>query len=108
MTVEQTSPAVIITTDGKANVVYNHPTNLKVLQNVVDGYIELVRISPMVLQWLKQTYQVVLPDDSVMFCNEYGRAMNMPHNKLATGIFGMQLLGNVIVIGNLTPEEIDE
>ena len=53
--------------------------NLKELQEFVGGFIELV------------------PGTTTAYCNEEGRLKGLPFNSQASDLFGMVLVGNVVV-----------
>ena len=55
--------------------------NLEELQEVVDGYIELIP----------------LPNDEVMVVNEDGQRLGLPQNHEASRLYRSQILGDVLV-----------
>ena len=56
------------------------PNTLKALQELVGGYIEVVRVF----------------DDAVVICNEEGRIMGLPHN---CEICGYGFVGTIVIAG---------
>ena len=54
------------------------------LQEMVGGYIQLVPTS----------------DGRLMYINEDGLRLGLPHNERATGMAGVPIVGNVVVIPN--------
>ena len=56
--------------------------SLDELQKMVGGYIEIVPMS----------------DGRLMYVNEEGRRLGLPHNEQASKMLGIPILGNVVVV----------
>lgn len=69
--------------DKEDAIVLDKRPSFKEAQNIVGGYIQAIPVK-----------------GGVIYCNEEGKLMGMPVNKLATARFGSQIYGGILV-GNL-------
>ena len=83
--------AIQITTDGQIIPMLDRPT-LEELHEAVGGYIEYVPIT---------AEAKVLTGHTHMYCNDEGKLMQLPFNKIATSMMlnkGDYIVGNVVLM----------
>lgn len=84
--------ARILRTDGTTELTSD--LSLENLQKIVGGYIE-------------EIIPIDLPD-SIMIVNEDGIAKNLPHNKAASAIADLVIVGDVVLCDRKELEELEE